>query len=372
MRILFHTAPPMLPTGYASQASLIIPRLAALGHEVAISATACIESHQSKWRNFRIYPKTPYADFGEDVVSGHYRDFNADLVVTFLCTWVLNPAAWRDLRTIHLTPVDCEPMSVRDYGVIVNSGGTPAAVSKFGEAQMRARGLEPLYLPHGVDTTVYRPPDDREALRKATGLDGKFVVGMNFMNNDKFRKNIPEQIRAFAAFHDTHPGSVLALHSIAALPEGYNLPALVRHLGIERAVLFSDQYQLVTGMTGPDALAAWYGTCDVILECGNEGFGLCRLEAQACGTPVITGDWGTGPELNSYGYKVPGDLVYNDVHQADWHKPCTAELAAMLGKAYEDRGDYELRASVRQFAEHWDIDAIIKEHWAPVLEDIDG
>jgi len=132
VRILFHTAPPQMPTGYATQAGLIIPRLAALGHEVAVSASAGIESHQSRWRNFRVYGKTPYADFGEDVVQGHARDFGADLVITFLCTWILNPLAWRDLRVIHLTPVDCEPMSVRDYRVISGTGGTPAAVSRWG------------------------------------------------------------------------------------------------------------------------------------------------------------------------------------------------------------------------------------------------
>ena len=369
MRILFHTAPPQMPTGYATQAGLIIPRLAALGHEVAVSASAGIESHQSRWRNFKVYGKTPYADFGEDVIQGHARDFGADLVITFLCTWILNPLAWRDLRVIHLTPVDCEPMSVRDYRVISGTGGTPAAVSRWGAEQMKARGLpDPLYLPHGVDTAVFSPAADRDGLRKASGADGKFVVGMNFMNNDKFRKNIPEQIRAFARFHETHPDSILAIHAIHTLPEGYSLPAMCQHFGIEDAVIFSPQYELVTGMISAHGLADWYSICDVVLECGNEGFGLCRLESQACGTPLITGNWGTGPELNALPPQVSGELVYNDVHQADWHRPSVADITAALTDAY-DRGD-AMREKVREHALGWDIDRIIAEHWGPVLDDL--
>jgi len=369
VKILFHTAPPMMPTGYASQAALIIPRLAASGHEIAISASAGIESHSAKWRNFHVYGKTPYADFGEDVIHGHARDFGADLVITFLCTWILNPLAWRDLPVIHLTPVDCEPMSVRDYRVISDSGGTPAAVSRWGMEQMKARGLaDPLFLPHGVDTKVFTPANDRDGLREAAGVGGKFVVGINFMNNDKFRKNIPEQIRAFARFHAEHPDSVLALHSIAALPEGYNLPAMCSHFGISDAVLFSPQYQLVTGGIGPANLADWYSTCDVVLECGNEGFGLCRLEAQACGTPVITGNWGTGPELNALPPQVSGERVYNDVHQADWHRPYVEDITVALTEAY-DRGD-SMREKVREHAQGWDIDRIVKEHWDPVLSEL--
>jgi glycosyltransferase involved in cell wall biosynthesis len=383
MRILWCSAPPggpdgksWLPTGYAQQTGLIVPRLAALGHEVAIAATACLDSHASRWKGFKVFPKTPYADFGEDVTPGHYAEWNADLAVTFLCTWILHPAAWRDMRVIHLTPVDCDPMSVRDNRVICDTGGIPAAVTRHGEQVMRAGGpdrlkLDPLYLPHGVDVKAFAPPKDREGLRKAAGVDGRFVVGMNFMNNDKFRKNIDAQVRAFAQFHVEHPDALLALHSIARLPEGFNLPAMLKHYGVPGdAVLLSPQYQLVTGMIGPAGLADWYGTCDVVLEAGNEGFGLCRLESQACGTPVITGDWGTGPELNESGWRVSGELAYNDVHQADWRKPYVAELVDALGKAHAGRGDEELRAAVRQFACRWDIDTIVKEHWGPVLDDL--
>lgn len=370
VRILWHSAFPDMPTGYAQETALILPRLRDLGHEIAISVTAGVESHSSSWRGFKVFPKTPYADLGEDVVNGHYREWNADLAITFLCTWIMNPAAWRDMRVMHLSPVDADPMSIRDYMVIANSGGLPATVSQAGMRAMRKRGLNPVYLPHGIDINVMKPPEDRAGMRQAVGLDDKFVVGINFMNNDKFRKSIPEQIRAFANFHKKHPDSLLAIHAIAILPEGYNLPAMCKFFGIENAVLFSDQYQLVTGGCTQEMLASWYGTCDVTMHCGNEGFGLTRIESQACGTPIITAGWGTGPELLGAGWKVNGQLEYNDVHQADWHKPFINSIERQLENAYRDARKPLLREKARDFALNYDIDLIVNKYWKPVLDDI--
>ena len=369
MRILWHGPHPDMPTGYATQTQLLLPRLAKLGHEIAISATAGVESHPLMWRDFPVYPKTPYADVGEDVVRGHYAQFQADLCITFLCTWILKyPAVWRDMRVIHLTPVDCEPMSDMDYGVIADTGGMPAAISRFGERMMRKRGLAPLYLPHGVDTSVFTPPEDRAALRASYGLDGKFVVGMNFMNNDRWRKNITRAIRGFAMFHAKHPDSVLCLHAIQQLPEGVKLPAFLRHLGISKAVRWSEQYPLVTGLLPPEMMAAWYGGLDVLVNIGNEGFGLPAVEAQACGTPVILGDWTTGPDLVGDGWLVDGEREWNNAHEADWWFAYSQSVADRLEDAYRDAAFR--RDAARQFALRHDIDRVVSEHWEPVLSDL--
>jgi glycosyltransferase involved in cell wall biosynthesis len=374
MRIGWLSAHPDMPTAYASQTAELLPRFQALGHEVALFATAGQDSHPSMWRGIPVFPKTPYADIGEDVVRPHYDMFKADLLVTFFCTWIIKyPQVFRDMRTIHLTPVDCDPMSIRDYRVIADTGGTPAAVSRAGEAMMRKGGpgrepLDPLYLPHGVNTKTFAPPADRDAVRGDMGYDGKFVVGMNFMNNDKFRKNVNQALRAFAVFHAAHPDSLLALHAIQALPEGYNLPVYARHLGIEKAVRWTPQYELVSGMIPPKVLADWYGALDVLMNPGNEGFGLPTIEAQACGTPVITGNWGTGPELTGAGWLCSGELWWNDVHQADWHHASVASLADCLGEAYEDARNR--RAAARDNALQWEIGRQVRDYWEPVLSEL--
>ncbi len=381
MRILWH-GPYKTPTGYWNQAEVWLKRLIGMGHEVAFSCLAGVTSHMETWRveaggqvhEVPVYPCTPYEMNGQDVVRGHYDHFKADLCITLTCTWVFNADAWRDMRVIHITPVDCEGMSVKDYHVVANSGGTPAAVCRWGETQMKARGLEPLYLPHGVETGVFRPPDDRAKLRKAMGLDHMFLVGINAGNHDKTRKRFNEAFGGFAAFHEKHPKSLLAVHSIAFLPGGLKLPALAAEWGISDAILFSQQYEQITGMYGTEELRAWYGALDVLLSVGNEGFGLPVAEAQACGTPVIAGNYSTGPELVGPGWLVGGQYDWNDHHEKRWYIPFITDVTAKLEAAYAVLSDPpkrgRVRKAAREFALGWDADRLLDEHWRPVFDSL--
>ena len=368
MRILIHGPHPDLNTGYAIQTGLIAQGLTTLGHQIAISCTGGQEGHPALWRGIPVYPKTFYEDFGQDVVAGHYAEWKADLCISVLCVWPLTPQPWRDMRVIHLTPIDCDPMGAGDYAMIANSGGLPAAISRHGERMMRAKGLDPLYLPHGVDTGVMAPPDDRDGLRRAVGLDGKFAIGLCFMNNDRLknRKAVPEQFRAFQMFHAKHPDAVLLVHAAMHLPEGHRLTDIVRYLEIADCVYFSDQYRIITGLVSHQEMAAWYGSLDVLTAVSKgEGFGLPILEAQACGTPVVTMNWSTGPELCGAGWKARGQPEWNDTHQADWVAPDIASIARCYEQAY--RGAAGLRDKARRFAMRYDNSAVIARHWAPAL-----
>jgi glycosyltransferase involved in cell wall biosynthesis len=382
MRILWHACHPDMPTGYANQTRAWTTRLADAGHEVAISCLAGITSHMSTWKSPRgdlipVYPCTPYEDRGQDVLAGHVRHFNADLVISLTCTWIFTPEIWRDLRTIHITPVDIEGMSNRDYEVITGSGGTPAAVCRWGEAQMRARGLDPLYLPHGIETGTFRPGVNRQASRAAKGLDGNFLVGMNAMNHERARKNFDQAFGAFAALHAKHPEARLLLHTIAILNEGLNLPQLAREWGILPHVIWSDQYGLATGSIPPEALADWYSCLDVLLMPGNEGFGLPTIEAQACGTPVIAGNWCTGPELaGDAGWLIEGQKEFNNWHGKHWRVPLQSSFDEVLEHAFqmlaEPKEAAARRKRARQAALAWDADRMWDAHWAPVIKDLDG
>ena len=385
MRILWKSGHPEMPTGYGQQTALILPRLKALGHEVAVSCTAGQISHPGWWQGIPVFGCSPYADMGEDTVGGDYERFNADLCVTFLCTWVLKfPPLWRNMRVLHWMNVDCDPMSWSDYKVLADTGGMPAATSRRGWEIMRAGGktedrpddprepLDPVYLPHGVDTKMFSPVSTRKRieLRDEFGY-GKdtFVVGMNFMNNDRFRKNTQQQLRGFAMFHAKHPDSVLAIHAIERLPDGYHLPALCQYLGITKAVRWTPQYELVSGLITPALMADWYRTLDVYLGAGNEGFGLPGLESQACGTPVILADAQSGPELaGSCNWLVAGEKLYNDVHRADWLEVRSGEVALALEEAFHQARTR--REAVREHAMGWDINTVVRDYWEPALAEI--
>lgn len=384
MKILWKSGHPDIGTGYGQQTALIVPRLQALGHDMAISVTWGQEQHHSFWRGIPVFGCSSYTDLGEDTVGGDYEAFGADLCISFLCTWVIqHPRVWQSMRTIHLMNVDCTPMSWSDYRIMAETGGMPAATSRRGWEIMREGGkdghrlgelrepLDPLYLPHGLDLGVFSPISDkaRRKMREDMGLDGKFVVGMNFANNDRNpdRKNIARQIRGFAMFHAKHPDSVLALHAIERLPDGHHLPAMCDYFGIRP--VWTPQYELAAGMITPAALADWYRAQDVYLGAGNEGFGLPGLEAQACGTPAILLDAQSGPELaGKHSWLVGGHPEYNEVHRADWVRADSGQIAAALEEAYEDAKNR--REAVRDHAKDWDINRIVRDYWEPALAEL--
>ena len=369
-RILFHAPhPDMLGSGYADQARLWVPRIAKAGYEVGISCTAGLVRQNGTWQGHQVYGRGPYTDMAEDLVGFHYDDFKADLVITLCCPWKLHGQVWRNMRTIHLMPVDRTPLGVPDHKLLMDGGGQPAAVSRFGETVLKDRGLAPLYLPHAVDTGFYRPPQARRKLRQAQGLDHMFIVGMCASNTDPDdRKSFFETFAAFAEFHGKHPRSVLAVHAAAMAPDGLNLLAIAEHFDIGDAVVFSDQYQLAGAGAPESAMAAWYGTLDVlVLVSKGEGYGIPLAQAQACGTPVITMGWSTGPELAGPGWTVEGQPWWNNGHRAIWHTPRIDSVAARLEDAFKSAGDR--RKAARDFAvASLDADTLWAEHWAPVLD----
>ena len=388
MRILWKSAYPGMPTGYGQQSALILPRLKALGHEVAVSITCGQEGHSAYWNGIPVLGASGYTGLGEDTVGGDYERWNADLCITFMCTWNSSfPPLWRNLRTLHLMNVDCAPMSWGDYAVITDTGGMPAATSRRGWEIMRAGGktearpddlrepLDPLYLPHGVDLQCYAPASARQRakLREEMGLKDRFTVGMCFHNNDRHpdRKNIARQLRGFAMFHAKHPEAKLMLNAIERLPDGWNLPVMLAYYGLKVPddAEFTPGYELITGQIPPSALADWYRVQDVFLGAGNEGFGLPGLEAQGCGTPAVLLDAGSGPELaGEHNWLVSGDLEYNEVHRADWLRASAADVARCLEEAFEEaRGR---REAVREHAMGWDINRIVREHWEPALAEL--
>ena len=83
-----------------------------------------------------------------------------------------------------IVPVDCEP--IHEYTVnVLKHASHPTAMSKFGLKQMKNVGLKPLYLPHGVDTEIFKPMTKNKDLIRAAG---KFVVGVVGTNREVFNR----------------------------------------------------------------------------------------------------------------------------------------------------------------------------------------
>jgi FkbM family methyltransferase len=362
-----------VPSGYGTQCALWAPRLAGLGHDVAISAYFGLRGSMLQWQGIPVYPQGD-APYGGDVVGMHARHFGADLVLLLADLWCVPHETLTGLNVAAWMPIDCEPMGMMDAGRLKAYGDAiPVAMSRFGEKQLNDAGFDPVfYVPHGIDTTVFRPPEDRQGLREAMGVDDKFVIFMAAANMDKQRKAFPEQIAAFARLHARHPDTLLILHTMTQTSFGIDVQETVDRAGVADAVKFSSQYLLLAGMVDQDMLAASYGAADLVTNCSyGEGFGLPVVEAQACGTPVVVTDGSAMTETGAGGWKVRGEKFYIPQQHSWWVKPGIDAIYRAYEKAYQRGPAYQAKkAAAREHALAYDAERVLAEHWKPALEQI--
>lgn len=248
-------------------------------------------------------------------------------------------------------------------------------MSQFGQRALADAGVDAMFVPHGVNTMVFRPwPGDRRDVRELTGIPrDAFVVGMVAANqgNNPPRKAFPQAFQAFAEFHKRHPDALLHLHTdIHGRNMGLNLLDLASAVGLPHgAIGSSDDLMVRLGFVGSQDMAAIYSGYDVLLNASyGEGFGIPILEAQACGTPVITTDCTAMPELTGAGWKVKGDPWWDPMHSAWFTAPRVGDIVDALEEAY--RHAEKLRGRAREFAVLYDADTITKEMWMPVIEEL--
>jgi len=126
-----------------------------------------------------------------------------------------------------------------------------------------------------------------EQVRKRYNLPPRFVLGLGTLQP---RKNFTRLIEAFADLRF----AICDLHLVIAGGKGWlyeEIFATVEQLGLEEKVIFP-------GFVADQDLPALYNLADLfVFPSLYEGFGLPPLEAMACGTPVITSDASSLPEV---------------------------------------------------------------------------
>lgn len=367
MRIMIHSNAPWVPTGYGRQTAILAHDLTSRGHEVAISAFYGLSGDGFTWNDVRIFP-AGMDSYGTDVLIPHASQFLADVVITLMDFWKLQPIASQlqdaPFVTAAWLPVDCSPLSHMDEATLRASNAVPVAMSQFGHEQLQRAGFDALYLPHRV-TDMW--PHDRAQARESLGLDGDtFAVGICSANRDAIRKAFPEQFEAFSLFHAKHPDSMLYVHAQAQSRGGLDLVALADSMGILPACRFSDTYAQTSGLFDRATLREWFSGIDV-LSCTSmaEAFGVPILEAQYCGTPVIVSDVSAMPENAAPCMpKVKTERFWNPVHRSWWGRPKTQEIA----KAYATVAAKDLHAQAKAFADGYDDPA----HLDVLLENLEA
>ena len=147
--------------------------------------------------------------------------------------------------------------------------------------------VENHYLPHAVDSEVFKPMQDSgevlEIRNRVTGnKPDRFVA---FWNNRNARRKMPGSLLMwFKKFLDETDGNAtLVMHTDLKDVHGQPLSLLAQEMGYNK-----DQIVFSTEKMEAKDLANLYNAADVTVNISDaEGFGLATLESLSCGVPII-------------------------------------------------------------------------------------
>ena len=140
------------------------------------------------------------------------------------------------------------------------------------------KGRDIHVIPNGIDTEIYQPRENGNALRKKLGVEGKFVIlatgtgwgeDKGLYDYGELRKILSEDYAIVLVG--------MSPEWLAKVPEGV--------IGLPRTKT-------------PQELSEYYSMADCVMSLSRmESFGLTPVEGYACGTPAIVYDTTALPEL---------------------------------------------------------------------------
>ena len=217
------------------------------------------------------------------------------------------------------------------------------------------------YVPHGINTDVYKPADVPSDFKKEILGDKEYEFVLYWSNRNIRRKQPADVIVAFQKFCDNigkekADKCLLLMHTQPVDENGTDLPAVIEAVAPNCNIKFSEKRR------SQQELNLIYNMVDATINiANNEGFGLATAESVMAGTPIIVNV--TGGLQDQCGFKVEGNVLVADdyikigsLHQwrewegkakpGPWAIPVWSRAQALAGSVptpyiWDDRVDIE-------------------------------
>tara|TARA_A100001391_G_scaffold56308_1_gene34377 strand:+ start:3085 stop:4356 length:1272 start_codon:yes stop_codon:yes gene_type:complete len=302
IKVLTISDHPLSPSGVGTQTKYVCEALLKTGKFQIFSLAGAIKHH-----NYEISKIDPY---GEDWLIQPVDSYGSQEIIRSLIRTQKPDILWfmtdpRFYEWLWSMENEIRPLVPMVYYHVWDNHPAPKYNKKFYDSndciaciskvthdivQQTTSDVEALYMPHAVDSSIFKPLDSdekrKELREKYFKSDDKFVIMWN--NRNAKRKQSGTLIHWYSKFLDKlgeekAKKCVLLMHTDPADPYGQDLNMILRDFGLDKG-----QVLLSREKVPPHNLAAMYNISDVVVNISDaEGFGLGTLEALSCGTPII-------------------------------------------------------------------------------------
>lgn len=374
MKILWSSNAPWSFSGYGTFTKDLAVRLRDDGWNLELIAFYGLQGHPITFEGMKVYPVMNDA-FGSDALVAHGADSKAHVIFTMEDVWGLNPQDLQKIsKWIPYVPVDKSP-APKNVTANLNLAYRILTFSKYGQKELEKSNLTSRLIVEGTDTNIFKPLNKKAELRRKLNIpENCFLFSMIGANKENPpRKGFQGAMEAFKLFSEKHKEAKILFSSQQPGPAGFPIQAFAQELGIVDKCLFTEPYQTIYKYTSED-INEYYNATDVLLHpSSTEGFGLCLIEAQSAGIPVIIqkdhsmveliqeGKTGWGAETK-YKWFTP-DLSYMNLVDPE-SLNVAMEKAYMAVKTNPEKVAKDCRSWV---VENYNIDTLVKEQWIPML-----
>jgi glycosyltransferase involved in cell wall biosynthesis len=331
------------------------------------------------WNGCQLYPIGRHS-FGADVLLFYLQRLRPDVLITLGNVWwltfMVHPLiADADIPWWLYYPLDgdCGDGRLPESWVqVLRRVDLPIAMSHYGLDVTAKNGVKATYIPHGVDTSLFRPPASKAEAKAALGYQDRFIILSDARN--QARKLLPRTLEIFRRFAAGKPDVLLHLHCdpddpFARLPKYcYDLKADIDFLATGGKVRITPGMLIGSGIPIED-LARLYQAADVhLLASWGEGFGLPTLQAAAAGVVPVAVDYAANRELVlGHGEAVPARHFLPDEFGIRAALIDIDETVARLETLYADRATLARKgAAAARFAAAYDWRNVITQ-WDELL-----
>ena len=378
MKILWMAESPTLPTGYGNASRWICKGLADRGHDVSILGWG-YKQDPTHWQNCMLYP----CGFSADELLPHLYHLKPDVVVAVTDIWMLtkyivNPLISDFMNTAGIPwalyyPVDSNISENRlpsSWVHILKHVDVPIAMGCYGRDITQANGINATYIPLGIDTQVFQPPENKLLAKQMFEYEGKFVILSDARNT--LRKMLPRTLEIFQRFAADKDDVILHLHCDpddpwASLPNEYcyDLRSDIAFLKLTDKVRITKDMSVSKGLP-IEQLAQIYQAADVHR---GEGFGMPTLQAAATGVVPLASDYTASRELVlGHGEAIRVSHFLVDPFGLRRALIDIEDAVSKLEKLYQDRQLLASKAQMaREFALSYDWECIIPQ-WDELLQ----